>query len=500
MKRLNFYWRTVLSITMAILLTLVLVGGASFISNRYVKRMIAAQTFQNDYEQILANLQENGIQENFLQDEPFMQHEIVIFTKDKAIVYPNYYEQPVSYFASSDDSSTSVPEQAAEIVVFSGELITATVPVDEIAVMDAPNTTIAVMNRPGVYNEVSFPSTEAQERFLKDFYRQTEFTYDGVPYTLEMYNMYARMPDETGTIAVLTMLPYYAVGGIIVALGISILYANYYTKKMLTISEQVTAMRGMETIQTPERAEGDELTELANNIYDMYDAMQDAMLQLDTEMQYTKKLEEEKQIFMRGATHELKTPIMTMSVMLEGMLANFGDYQDHEVYLQKSLATLQVMEKLVNEILSVSKLEQIKFGGSTKVQPVIDEVLAMQEAIIEERGLEITTAFLLEDVSLPLDAKSVSKVFSNIIGNAIHYSPEDSELFITVASDKIIVQNTTHSKQEYTLEQLKEPFVTNDTVGGHGLGLYIVDMLLARHQIKYAYTIEDDQFIFTIYL
>ena len=110
-------------------------------------------------------------------------------------------------------------------------------------------------------------------------------------------------------------------------------------------------------------SQGDELKELENNIHAMYQNLQLTMAQLSTEVTTVKRLEKDRQVFMRGATHELKTPIMAMTTMLEGMISQVEGFENHEEYLHKCYARLQSMSRLVNKMLEVSKIESVIYTG-----------------------------------------------------------------------------------------------------------------------------------------
>ena len=64
---------------------------------------------------------------------------------------------------------------------------------------------------------------------------------------------------------------------------------------------------------------------------------------------------------MATISHELKTPITAVSGQLEAMIGNVGPFRDRDTYLRKSYSIMQDMDKLVHELLELSKLESREF-------------------------------------------------------------------------------------------------------------------------------------------
>ena len=79
---------------------------------------------------------------------------------------------------------------------------------------------------------------------------------------------------------------------------------------------------------------------------------------LRRELEKQKKLDQEQQEFFAAASHELKTPVTVLKGQLTGMLYQVGAYQDRDLYLKKSLKTVEEMESRILKILEVSRMER----------------------------------------------------------------------------------------------------------------------------------------------
>ena len=118
--------------------------------------------------------------------------------------------------------------------------------------------------------------------------------------------------------------------------------------------------------------------------------------ELEVEILKERELEQKQQEFFSAASHELKTPLTILKGHLLGMLNKVKGYENHELYMERSLAVVEKMETLVKELLYVSKT-----GGKQKSEyRTIDfaELLRIQIAdvsdLLSEKGISL-------DVDIP---------------------------------------------------------------------------------------------------
>ena len=82
-------------------------------------------------------------------------------------------------------------------------------------------------------------------------------------------------------------------------------------------------------------------------------------MQLDIDRE--RELDRQRMAFFSAVSHELKTPITALQGQLDGMLQNYGSYKDRDKYLAKSLAIAQSMERTIQEIVTISRLDASDF-------------------------------------------------------------------------------------------------------------------------------------------
>ena len=191
-------------------------------------------------------------------------------------------------------------------------------------------------------------------------------------------------------------------------------------------------------------------------------------------------------------SHELKTPITIIKGQLEGMLLGIGPYKDHERYLTRSLEITNTLETMVQDILTISRLEtagsDFKKDHLDCVQ-IIKAYLNETADLIAEKDLQIHLD-ILPSAFINGNKMLVEKVFSNLIGNAIKYSPQRADIWISVLMkhEQIVfsVENAGVHIPENSIPRLFDAFYRVEQsrsrkTGGSGLGLYIVQEILHQY-------------------
>ena len=220
--------------------------------------------------------------------------------------------------------------------------------------------------------------------------------------------------------------------------------------------------------------------------------LQNANKRLAQDIAQEKALERERLDFFSAVSHELKTPVTVIKGQLEGMLLGIGAYRDRETYLARALEVVNSLEQLVQELLTVLRLEgtgaDLRHERFDAVK-LIRDYLACTEDFIIKKELQL-------DCNLPPAAIIcgnkilLEKVFTNLLGNALKYAPVGAFIRISAIagegwSEFLIENSGTHIPDE-CLPRLFEAFYRveqsrNRKLGGSGLGLYIVQKVLALH-------------------
>lgn len=310
-------------------------------------------------------------------------------------------------------------------------------------------------------------------------------------------------PVDQATGVLIEILPFIIVGILTFSVGAAFFVSRYMTRPIRKISGTACQMAEFDLAVRCETGRTDEIGILSESLNGMAMNLDTAMgelreaneqLQRDIELERTR--EQQRRDFFSAVSHELKTPITILKGELEGMIYNVGIYKDKEKYLRHSLKTTESMENLVREILSISKME----GGSFELRreeiclsELVSEVMEKYQVLADERGLELKVE-LDASAACVGDGRLLEKAVSNIVGNAVAYSPGDETVFVELGleGDRAVlsVENTGANISEEDMLQLFEPFYRVDKSrnrhsGGSGLGLYIVKIILSLHGFDY---------------
>ena len=258
----------------------------------------------------------------------------------------------------------------------------------------------------------------------------------------------------------------------------------------------------------------DEIGILANNLDTMAKRLNETLNELTVaNKQLQKDIEKEKEReklqteFFRAVSHELKTPLTIIKGELEGMICEVGEYKDKKKYLKHSLKVANEMENLIKEILSVAMMKDENFKLNMKnlnFTNIIKKAYRKYQGIAEDKGIEIITD-IQDDYEFTGDERLLENAISNVVGNAVIYSPKNEKVFIDFNEKVMKIENTGIHIEKEALKQLFNPFFRVDkarsrNTGGSGLGLYITKTIFDYHKILYKVENTDKGVLFTIKL
>ncbi|MGN7719643.1 sensor histidine kinase [Chitinophaga sp. 22620] len=206
-----------------------------------------------------------------------------------------------------------------------------------------------------------------------------------------------------------------------------------------------------------------------------------------------KRLSEVRNDFINNMTHELKTPIATVSAAVEA-LQHFNALQDRQrtaQYLNISRNELLRLNDLVEKVLHIAAEEKEDF----ELTPEPTDLNELISGIITNHRLKSAkkvdfTYTLLADAEVKVDGTHLSNAINNLVDNAIKYSPEPAAITILVTRQqnrlKISVKDNgigiPHAYQENIFEKFfRVPTGNLHNVKGFGLGLSYVKKIVEKH-------------------
>ncbi|CAH0530034.1 ATP-binding protein [Vibrio hippocampi] len=195
--------------------------------------------------------------------------------------------------------------------------------------------------------------------------------------------------------------------------------------------------------------------------------------------------------FLATMSHELRTPISAVHGILD-LVRSPSYLVDQEDLLEKAAASIQHLNRLVDEILDFSKLQEGHLdidNRCVEIKPVLQQTISSFEAQAKAKGL----SFLIQiddsaDGCFYLDSQRLVQIVSNLISNAMKFTSEGFvRTHIYVQAERLIleIEDSGIGMKPSQIEAVRSPFVqADDSVtrrfGGTGLGLSIVDKLLEK--------------------
>ena len=278
----------------------------------------------------------------------------------------------------------------------------------------------------------------------------------------------------------LGFLPYSLLASFVLSLIASYLYARMISAPILEIKQMTKRMKRLDRTASLPIHSQDEIGVLKQQINDLYHHLLEVIDNLEQQKQENLKLEQMKVEFLRGASHELKTPLASLKIILENMRDKIGRYKDRDRYLSVSLDIVDEMNQIVLEILSLSSVQEL--GGDKEwiqLDDVVNRILTQNQVLVENRSLSIDN--YLSATSIFMNLPILKLVLSNIISNAVKHSDKGGVIRIGLENEgtDFVIENTSVSKENIsTKAQSKKE---------GGLGLFVVKYLLEHEELSYRF-------------
>ena len=197
-----------------------------------------------------------------------------------------------------------------------------------------------------------------------------------------------------------------------------------------------------------------------------------------------------KDEFISLASHELKTPLTSISGYLQVMERSQAA-EPNKTFLQKTVQQVKKLSNLISELLDVSKIEAGKLQldkGIFKIREIIEESVDLISH--SNPGQEIEFISTADDVMANIDKHRIEQVMMNLISNAIKYTPDRAKIEIRLSAGdhqaKIEVKDRgigiAASHQTKIFTKFHRVDELNPVISGLGIGLYISKQIIERHQ------------------
>ena len=208
--------------------------------------------------------------------------------------------------------------------------------------------------------------------------------------------------------------------------------------------------------------------------------------------------EQSKKEIIAGVAHDLRTPMTSVKGYVEGIFDGIADTPEkQERYLKRIYASTETMEKLLDELLTVSKLETGKISldlQKIKVNDFLDDCQNSIGLYLEKKGFKSTFDNKCSDSAyVMLDSDRFQRVIRNIVSNSIRYSKKDVQGVINFSASEykktviFAIEDNGIGISSENLPKIFDSFYRADSARsevseGSGLGLYICNQIVELHE------------------
>lgn len=195
--------------------------------------------------------------------------------------------------------------------------------------------------------------------------------------------------------------------------------------------------------------------------------------------------------FFANVSHELRTPITVMRGYSESLADGVVKAEKQQQYYQRMVSECQSMERLVGDLLTLSKMQNPHFvveKEPVNLAQIFYDILRGYKAIAEKKQIQLLFSCQEEIVMMLGDYDRLRQLFTNIIDNAIKFSREGGRVWITITKkDKIEVSIRDEGVgiSEEELPNIFDKFYKSklrQNAKGSGLGLVIAKSIVEKHE------------------
>lgn len=207
-----------------------------------------------------------------------------------------------------------------------------------------------------------------------------------------------------------------------------------------------------------------------------------------------RELQQMKTDVMALVTHELRTPLTAIQGISE-VLTQFEVDPSRRREMNAAInEEAKRLARMIDDYLDITKLESgarpLRLAP-TRITPIVDRAILLLEPVAAQRGIVIARHFSTEVPMVLADADLMARAITNLIVNAIKYSPPKAEVTITIRADEgmlfIDVTDRGYGIAQEHLEKVFEKFyrvprVEDVETPGTGLGLAMVREIMELHR------------------
>lgn len=314
--------------------------------------------------------------------------------------------------------------------------------------------------------------------------------------TLHLHERYEL--DRVARTLMLNSMGLAVIIAMLIGLVIILVFSRSITQPIRALSEAASKVAAGDLsvrIEYPEKRNNDDLPELTE--FDELTGLVHTFNRMVDHLEHTSSTQRD---FVSSISHDLRTPLTSISGFVEGMLDGTIPPERHEHYLQIVKQETLRLRELVNDMNDANQLDQGTVNYNFRpfdLNVVIASVISGLESLISGKRITVQTS-QAEDHAKPLmvigDEAQISRVLYNLVSNAVKFTPVDGVIAVTTRKlyggrqALVKVEDSGSGISEQDLPHIFDRFYRGDKsrTGHHGsgLGLYIARSVILDHGQK----------------
>jgi len=244
-------------------------------------------------------------------------------------------------------------------------------------------------------------------------------------------------------------------------------------------------------LQTIEQQQ-EEVKKHRDNLQELVD---EKTIDLIAAKEKAEQADKSKSEFLANMSHELRTPLHSILSFSHFGLTRFGKVSDEKIqdYFEKINYSGEVQLSLVNDLLDLSRLEfnkEVLYFQHYNLSEITNNVIAELSSLYEEKKIKILFDEPDSRVIINADENKIKQLLRNLLGNAIKFSPEESQIFIRIFKTKGNIRleiedqgpGVPDADKESIFDKFSQSSRTRTGAGGTGLGLAISTQIMLHHK------------------
>jgi two-component system heavy metal sensor histidine kinase CusS len=268
-------------------------------------------------------------------------------------------------------------------------------------------------------------------------------------------------------------------------LPLAVLFAvaigSFFTKMALDPINKISQTMGQ--INSKNLQERIKLSSSDREIRSLADTFNDMLSRLEKSFLVQKQ-------FIQDISHELKTPLTAMRGKQEVALTRPRSTEEYRSVLEVNLEEIQKMNRLVEDLLvliSIDNKEALLKMTRIDLTRAVSQAVNNMAALMEQKQIKLSSA-LQPDLFIAGNSNQISRVVTNLLDNAIKYSPPKGQIDIKLSQEsgfaRLTIANTGPGIDKSDLPHVFDRFYRADKsrhTSGFGLGLSIVKSVIDAH-------------------